>query len=118
MNLASARKAVTGLVGALYLWEHSVPSFAHLTRGDWEGLAFAIGTGLGVYHISNAVPELVAGPAVEPNASSLPGPYVPVAPTTVFPPLTPAPVGVPIPADPPVTHGPYDPAPAVVPTPV
>jgi hypothetical protein len=108
MKFSTIRKAVTAEFGALLLWAQLVPDFHHLARGDYMGLAIAAGTGLGVYTASNAATEQPPVVTVTPPTRSA---YVPAAPTTAFPPLTPAPVGLPIPADPPETHAPV----AVVP---
>jgi hypothetical protein len=105
VKLSTIRKAVTAEFGALLLWAQLVPDFNHLSRGDYMGLAIAVGTGLGVYGATNATesePMVLTGtgpPVFPPVAPVTRSPYVPVSDSlshtfSADPPETHAPVAV------------------------
>jgi hypothetical protein len=101
VKLSTIRKAVTAEFGALLLWAQLVPDFTHLGRGDYIGLAVAVGTGFGVYGATNDTAQKVAAVfTAQPATSSA---YVPIRSDSL---------SHTIPADPPGTHAPAAVAPA------
>jgi hypothetical protein len=95
VKLSTIRKAVTAEFGALLLWAQLVPDFTHLNRGDYIGLAVAVGTGLGVYGATNATTEQ-AVPALGASLGYV-SPYVPPRSDSLSHTFS---------ADPPETHAP------------